>query len=33
MNPPVHPLADVLSLRIGPNTHIRQFVVILPRAA
>ena len=29
----VHPLADVTTTRIGPNTRIWQFVVILSEAA
>lgn len=28
----VHPLADLQSPHIGPNTHIWQFVVVLPGA-
>lgn len=28
----IHPLADVQTKKIGPNTHIWQFVVVLPGA-
>lgn len=32
MKPQHHPLADVQSLHIGPDTRIWQFVVVLPEA-
>lgn len=32
MTPQIHPLSDVQSAHIGPNTRIWQFVVILPGA-